>query len=204
AAGAAGVELVSCGPRVPAPPSDAGRGGVLVPHLSRPAGDVARARATSLALLEALTPVLAGGGTRLAWRTSALRPTSVQDLLQLVDVAGRNAALDLSVIGLAAAGLDPARAARELVGSGRVALVALGNLEPGPGRKGAFLDEGAVDVPVLVAALRDAGYGGFLRAGQPPLLTEASPWGHEGRAFDLGYLRAVLQALDHRDRRPPR
>lgn len=58
-----------------------------------------------------------------------------------------------------------------------------------------FLDEGDLAVPLALKALHRAGYRGPLRAAQPPGMVEDSSWGHKGRAFDLGYLRAILQVL---------
>ena len=37
--------------------------------------------------------------------------------------------------------------------------------------------------------------GGPVRAGLPPGMVGDTEWGHKGRAYDLGYLKAVLQAI---------
>lgn len=59
----------------------------------------------------------------------------------------------------------------------------------------AFLDEGDLPLPQALAALRRAGYRGLVRAAAPPGLVADTAWGHKGRAYDLGYLKAVLQVL---------
>ena len=63
------------------------------------------------------------------------------------------------------------------------------------GGKQAFLDEGDVNLPRVLWALRKAGFSGPLLAYQAPGMVGDSEWGHKGRAYDLGYLKAVLQAI---------
>ena len=69
----------------------------------------------------------------------------------------------------------------------------MGGPEPGGGE--AFLDEGEVSLPLALRELQRAGFAGPVRAGQPPGMIGDAAWGHKGRAFDAGYLRAVLQVL---------
>ena len=45
-------------------------------------------------------------------------------------------------------------------------------------------------------ALQRVGFAGPLCAGPPPGLVGDTDWGHKGRAYDLGYLRAVLQTIE--------
>ena len=51
----------------------------------------------------------------------------------------------------------------------------------------------------MIAALkayRDAGYEGVITPDHTPRVIEDSTYGHRGRAFALGYIRASMQALD--------
>jgi hypothetical protein len=45
-----------------------------------------------------------------------------------------------------------------------------------------------------------AGFAGPMRAALPPGMVEDTDWGHKGRAFDLGYLRAILQVIERTGR----
>ena len=59
----------------------------------------------------------------------------------------------------------------------------------------AFLDEGEIDLPRLLQALDENGFDGPVRATPPPGMEDDEPWGYKGRAFDLGYLRALIQTI---------
>ena len=61
-----------------------------------------------------------------------------------------------------------------------------------------FLDEGDVHLPRAMMALKEAGFDGPLLAHHPLGMVGDSAWGHKARAYDLGYLKAVLQALNAR------
>jgi len=58
--------------------------------------------------------------------------------------------------------------------------------------EGALADSG---LPRLLARLRAAGYAGPVRAATPPELVGDGTWRHKGRAYDLGFLAAALQAV---------
>jgi hypothetical protein len=59
----------------------------------------------------------------------------------------------------------------------------------------AFLDEGEIDLPRLLYSLEESGFNGPVRAAPPPGMEGDEPWGYKGRAFDLGYLRAIIQTI---------
>ena len=102
------------------------------------------------------------------------------------DVEGAGIDLDLAQLG----GADPAAV---IAGYGeRLALVRVGNMASG---RAAFLNEGEVDLPRVLLALKHTGFGGPVRAVLPPGLVGDTEWGHKGRAYDLGYLQAVLQTI---------
>ena len=51
----------------------------------------------------------------------------------------------------------------------------------------------------MIAALkayRDAGYEGVITPDHTPRVIDDEPYGHRGRAFALGYIRAGMQALE--------
>ena len=94
--------------------------------------------------------------------------------------------LDLSTLG------DDPAAALAALESPILIVRANNNL----GSTQAFLDEGDSDLPQILLALKRTGFSGPLCAVTPPGLSGDSDWGHKGRAFDLGYLKAVLQTID--------
>ena len=75
----------------------------------------------------------------------------------------------------------------------RLLIARAGNVAAG---RQAFLNEGEVDLPQALLALQRVGFAGPLCAGPPPGLVGDTEWGHKGRAYDLGYLRAVLQTIE--------
>lgn len=77
--------------------------------------------------------------------------------------------------------------------SERLLIVRAGNVTAG---RQAFLNGGEVDLPKALLALQRVGFAGPLCAGPPPGLVGDTEWGHKGRAYDLGYLRAVLQTIE--------
>ena len=58
-----------------------------------------------------------------------------------------------------------------------------------------FIDEGNSNVPAVISKLREIGFHGFLLDDHVPHLVNDSPYGHRGRAYALGYLRGLLDAM---------
>ncbi|HUI73166.1 MAG TPA: mannonate dehydratase [Spirochaetia bacterium] len=58
-----------------------------------------------------------------------------------------------------------------------------------------FIDEGDIDIPRIIRILKRNGYSGVLIPDHTPLLECAASW-HAGMAYAVGYMRALLQALD--------
>lgn len=147
-------------------------------------------------LLETLLPTAEASGVRLACGAETL-PAGADSFAALVELGARPAhGLDLCPDILAAAGIDPVAGIGGAAGKGAIAMVRLGNLRrEEAGLVDAFLDEGDLSIPRLLQTLRAAGFDGPVRAAPPPGMVEDTSWGHKGRAFDLGYLKAVLQTL---------
>lgn len=103
------------------------------------------------------------------------------------DVAGAGVDLDLAAL----AGADPAALVNEY--GDRLLMVRIGNVSSG---REAFLNDGEIDLPGVLLALKRSGFTGPVRAGLPPGIVGDSEWGHKGRAYDLGYLKAVLQTIE--------
>ena len=59
-----------------------------------------------------------------------------------------------------------------------------------------FIDEGDVNMIAAIKAYKDAGYDGVITPDHTPRVVGDAPYGHRGRAFALGYIRAAMQAVD--------
>ena len=121
-------------------------------------------------------------------------PPGLARILAVADAANVRLALGADVAG-AGVDLDLATMREgdiEACGE-RLLIVRAGNIAAG---RQAFLNEGEVDLPKALLALQRVGFAGPLCAGPPPGLVGDTEWGHKGRAYDLGYLRAVLQTIE--------
>ncbi|HKW29850.1 MAG TPA: mannonate dehydratase, partial [Verrucomicrobiae bacterium] len=78
---------------------------------------------------------------------------------------------------------------------GRLAYVHLRNVRGhAPFYKETFIDEGDVDVPLILRILKGNNFEGVIIPDHTPQMSCAAPW-HAGMAYALGYLRAALQGL---------
>ncbi len=57
-----------------------------------------------------------------------------------------------------------------------------------------FIDEGNVKIASVMRKFRDVGFNGFIIDDHVPHLVNDTPYGHRGRAYATGYLRAMLDA----------
>ena len=64
-----------------------------------------------------------------------------------------------------------------------------------------FLDEGNCDPALVLKALRDVGYQGFIMDDHSPKLINDNKWGALGRANSFGYLKGMLQMLELLERK---
>ncbi len=59
-----------------------------------------------------------------------------------------------------------------------------------------FMDEGDWDMVAAVKAYQEVGFEGPIRADHTPWIVEDNEWAHRGFAFEIGYMRGLVQALD--------
>ena len=59
-----------------------------------------------------------------------------------------------------------------------------------------FIDDGDTDMMEAMRALKEVGYRGTLIPDHTPRVAGDTPWGARGRAFALGYMKALMKALD--------
>jgi mannonate dehydratase len=59
-----------------------------------------------------------------------------------------------------------------------------------------FVDEGDLDMLQAMKTYRDAGYEGPFVSDHTPRVEGDTPWGHRGRTYTHGYMRALVQAVN--------
>ena len=59
-----------------------------------------------------------------------------------------------------------------------------------------FIDDGDVDMLEALRALKEVGYTGTIMPDHTPRVAGDTPWGARGRAYALGYMRALMKVLD--------
>jgi mannonate dehydratase len=59
-----------------------------------------------------------------------------------------------------------------------------------------FIDEGDLDPLAAMKTYREVGYRGPFVSDHTPRVEGDSPWGHRGRSFSLGYMRALVHAVN--------
>ncbi len=78
---------------------------------------------------------------------------------------------------------------------GKLAYIHLRNVRGKvPNYKETFIDEGDVDVPRVLAILKQNRFGGVIIPDHAPQMTCAAPW-HAGMAYASGYLRAAIDQV---------
>ncbi|MBC8425955.1 hypothetical protein H8E07_17725 [bacterium] len=196
-AGTAGVSQLFyqwTSPDSPAPePTAAGRGESLIRPLIEPTAPSADEIRN---FLERLAPVAAESQVRLIWHAAGLLTA---DIDRWLDDAPSGTWHGIELCSTALAAIPSATFSETLsrwIGEKKITAVHLRGLRSGEsGPVGAFLDEGEISIPRTLRALRTADFDGSVRAAPPPGLVDDTAWGHKGRAFDTGYLKAVLQTL---------
>ena len=220
-AGEAGIGLVGYG-WTPAglrrtTESVVGRGGARVAAydhaLASPAPETGQVAAEALwanlgYFLERVIPAAERAGVRLACRPDdppVSRQGGVARILH--DVEGLSRLFELAPSachgldfwqGTVAAmpGVDLLAAIRRFGAAKRIFLVSVGNLQgTADSFQEGFLDEIPDTILRALQTYRAVSYAGPLRAVSPPAVEGDTPWGHKGRAHDLGYLRALLQVI---------
>ena len=58
-----------------------------------------------------------------------------------------------------------------------------------------FIDDGDVDMLEAMRAYKEVGYTGTIMPDHTPHVVGDSPWAHRGRAYALGYMKALMKAV---------
>lgn len=59
-----------------------------------------------------------------------------------------------------------------------------------------FVNEGNQDMFAVMRTLKDVGFTGFLICDHVPHMVDDTDWGHRGRAYAIGYMTALLEAVN--------
>ena len=59
-----------------------------------------------------------------------------------------------------------------------------------------FVEEGNSDMFEVMRTLKQVGFSGFLIPDHVPHMVDDTPWGHRGRAYSIGYMRALLEVVN--------
>ena len=59
-----------------------------------------------------------------------------------------------------------------------------------------FIDEGNLNVFEVVQALKEVNFTGFIIDDHVPHMIDDTPWGHRGRAYAIGYIRALIDVVE--------
>ena len=61
-----------------------------------------------------------------------------------------------------------------------------------------FIDEGNLEPFEVVRALYNVGFDGFMITDHVPHMVDDTSWGHRGRAYAIGYIRALIDVVNAR------
>ena len=59
-----------------------------------------------------------------------------------------------------------------------------------------FIDEGKVDMLEAIRAYKESDFDGVFIVDHTPGIVDDSRWGHRGRAYGIGYMKALLKCVE--------
>ena len=121
--------------------------------------------------------------------------SSLDDFERLFELASSPANAMLFCQGcIAEMGEDIPSAIRRIAGLGKIGAVHFRNIRGGPlNFQEVFLDEGDMDMLLAMQTYREVGFAGpFMMDHSPGFASSSAQWA--GRAFAVGYIRAMIQA----------
>jgi mannonate dehydratase len=59
-----------------------------------------------------------------------------------------------------------------------------------------FIDEGQTDMFEAMKAFHEAGFDGVLMTDHTPVMVGDTGWGHRGRAYAMGYMKALKKMVE--------
>jgi len=92
---------------------------------------------------------------------------------------------------------DVYAAIRHFCSQKKIAYVHFRNVDScGPSFAETFIDNGYVDMLQAIRAYRDADFDGVLIVDHTPGVVGDTRWGHRGRAYGIGYMKALLKCVN--------
>jgi mannonate dehydratase len=67
---------------------------------------------------------------------------------------------------------------------------------PGPSFEETFIDDGYVDMLEAMRVYHEVGFEGVLIPDHVPAIVDDTPWGHRGRAYAIGYMKALFACVN--------
>jgi len=87
-------------------------------------------------------------------------------------------------------------AIRDFAGQGKIAYVHFRNVDATvPRFAETFIEEGRIDMLYAMRCYKEAGYQGVFIVDHTPGIVDDTPWGHRGRAYAIGYMKALLKCV---------
>ncbi len=68
-----------------------------------------------------------------------------------------------------------------------------------PSFRETFIDQGNYDEYEILKLLREVGFSGLIISDHVPKMEGDTEWGHRGRAYALGYLKGMMNAIEHEE-----
>lgn len=157
--------------------------------------------------LESIVPVAEGVGVKLACHPDdppvpMLRGEtrvlgSLEGMKRLIDIVPSKAnGLNFCQGTVAEMGVDVIEAIRYFGSRGKIHHVHFRNVRGSiPRFDESFIDDGDVDMLAAMRTYKEVGYTGTIMPDHTPRVVGDTPWGHRGRAFALGYMKALMKAV---------
>jgi mannonate dehydratase len=123
------------------------------------------------------------------------RPDGLRRFLK--EVPSKASGITFCMGTIAEMGVDVLQEVRHFGGQGKIFLVHFRAVRGAvPRYTEVFLDEGDLDMLQAMKTYRDVGYTGPFVSDHTPRMEGDTPWGHRGRTFSHGYMRALVQAVN--------
>ena len=157
--------------------------------------------------LEYVVPVAEGAGVKLACHhDDPPVPTlkgetrvlgSLEGMKRLVEMVPSEAnGLNFCQGTVTEMGVDVIEAIRYFGSRGKIHHVHFRNVKGSiPRFDESFIDDGDVDMLEAMRTYKEVGYRGTIMPDHTPKIVGDTAWGHRGRAFALGYMKALMKAV---------
>lgn len=157
--------------------------------------------------LEHVVPVAEGAGVQLACHhddppVPALKGEtrvlgSLEGMKRLIEMVPSEAnGLNFCQGTVTEMGVDVIAAIRYFGSRGKIHHVHFRNVKGAiPRFDESFIDDGDVDMLEAMRTYKEVGYTGTIMPDHTPKVVGDTPWGHRGRAFALGYMKALMKAV---------